>query len=219
MLFALETVFHARAVSGLRRRVLNLGVGALNLALVRLIALVLLVVFAQWGQRIELGLFHVMGLSRWWNLVIGLVAMELVIYWQHRLFHVVPFLWRWHRFHHRDKSIDLTTGVRFHPVEAIISFLIKTFSALALGLNPEAIVAFTVWLAVGSFWEHADIRLPEKIDKRVRSVFVTPQVHLVHHHNNRLDHDTNFGVVLSIWDHLFGTYKASVTHSSKIGLN
>lgn len=218
VLVGAEALFKARPYSGLKRWAINLGLGALNTALGRVLATLLTLGAATYAADQGWGLFNLVDLPMWAVFVIGLLAMECIIYWQHRLFHMVPFFWRWHSLHHRDEAIDLTTGVRFHPVEAVLSGLIKASAAIALGLPPLVVLTFETWLTAASLWEHSNLKLPQRLDKTLRYIFVTPDMHLVHHHDHRSDHDTNYGFFLSIWDRLFGTYKQAATHSKKIGL-
>ncbi|GAB5458736.1 MAG: hypothetical protein Hens3KO_17660 [Henriciella sp.] len=218
LLIGVEILFKARPWSGPRRMALNLGLGLLNMGLGRLLAATITLGAAAYAASQGWGLFNLFELPLWLVFTLGLLAMEMTIYWQHRLFHTVPFLWRWHSLHHRDEAIDLTTGVRFHPVEAVLSGLIKAAAAIALGLPPIVVLTFETWLTAASLWEHSNLKLPLRFDRALRLVFVTPAMHLVHHHDNRADHDTNYGFFLSIWDRLFGTYKLVATHSRKIGL-
>lgn len=218
LLIGAEALFHARARSAPRRLALNLGLGFLNMGLGRLLAAAVTLGAAAYAASQNWGLFNLFDWPLWLVFTLGLLAMEMIIYWQHRLFHTVPFLWRWHSLHHRDEAIDLTTGVRFHPVEAVLSGVIKAAAAIALGLPPIVVLTFETWLTAASLWEHSNLKLPPRFDRALRLVFVTPAMHLVHHHDNRADHDTNYGFFLSIWDRLFGTYKSVATHSTKIGL-
>lgn len=218
-LITAERLFHARPFGGWRRWAINLGLGGFNAVIARLLAAVFTIGAAVYAEQQGWGLFNLIEIPLWAIFVIGLLAMECTVYWQHRLFHRVPFFWRWHRLHHRDGAMDVTTGVRFHPVEIIISGLIKASAAIALGLPPIVAITFETWLTAASLWEHSDIKLPKPIDRALRYVIVTPAMHLIHHQDDRRDHDTNYGFFLSVWDRLFGTYKAEATHSRKIGLN
>ena len=136
-----------------------------------------------------------------------MIALDLVIYTQHYVFHHVPLLWRLHRMHHADIDIDVTTGLRFHPIEILISMAIKVAVVLALGVPAAAVVTFEVLLNATSMFNHSNVALPRRLDRIVRWLVVTPQMHQVHHSIVRQETDSNFGFNLPWWDRLFGTYR------------
>jgi sterol desaturase/sphingolipid hydroxylase (fatty acid hydroxylase superfamily) len=140
--------------------------------------------------------------------LIGFVALDLAIYAQHVVFHKVPVLWRLHRMHHADLDIDVTTGVRFHPLEILISLLIKMAVIVALGIPVVAVVLFEVVLNVTSMFNHANASMPAWLERVLRFIIVTPDMHRVHHSVLRHETDSNFGFNLPWWDRLFGTYRA-----------
>jgi sterol desaturase/sphingolipid hydroxylase (fatty acid hydroxylase superfamily) len=140
--------------------------------------------------------------------VLSLFALDGTIYLQHRLFHAVPLLWRLHRVHHADLDIDVTTGARFHPIEIVLSMLIKFAAVIALGAPALAVLAFEVLLNATSMFNHGNVRLPAGVDRVLRRVVVTPDMHRVHHSIDPRETNTNFGFNLPWWDHLFGTYRA-----------
>jgi len=154
------------------------------------------------------GLFHLLGWPAWLAGVVGFVALDLVIYGQHVVFHRVPWLWRLHRMHHADLDIDLTTGVRFHPIEILISMAIKIAVVALFGIPAAAVVAFEVVLNATSVFNHSNAALPLRLDRVVRLVVVTPDMHRVHHSVVRAETDSNFGFNLPWWDWLFRTYRA-----------
>ena len=138
------------------------------------------------------------------------------------IFHKVPFLWRFHRVHHADTGFDVTTGVRFHPGEIIFSMFYKLILVLLLGPSAAAVLMFEVLLSSSSLFTHANARMPRNIDILLRWFIVTPDMHRIHHSSDRIEHDTNFGFALSIWDHMFRTYKLRPERNHKemeIGLN
>ena len=139
--------------------------------------------------------------------VAGVLLLDVAIYWQHRILHVVPFLWRLHRVHHADVDFDVTTGVRFHPLEIVLSMAIKLGLIALLGVPALAVLIFELALSAGSLFTHANVALPPKIDHMIRWVFVTPDMHRIHHSVHRDETDSNFGFHLSIWDRLFGSYR------------
>ena len=141
-------------------------------------------------------------------IVAGVLLMDVAIYWQHRLLHVVPLLWRLHRVHHADLGFDVTTGVRFHPLEIIVSMLIKLGLIAILGVPPLAVLIFELALSAGSLITHGNFSLPPRVDRGLRWLFVTPDMHRIHHSVHRDETDSNFGFHLSVWDRVFGSYRA-----------
>jgi len=142
-----------------------------------------------------------------WAILITVVAMDLVIYLQHVMVHAVPLLWRLHRVHHADLDYDLTTGARFHPLEIILSMLIKFATILLLGPPLAGVILFEVILNGMAMFNHGNIRLPLALDRVLRRLLVTPDMHRVHHSVEDDEANSNFGFSLSIWDRLFGTYR------------
>ena len=139
-------------------------------------------------------------------IVLSVVALDLVIYFQHVLLHAVPTLWRLHRVHHADLDYDVTTGSRFHPLEIVLSMLIKFCAILVIGAPAVAVVIFEVVLNTMSMFNHGNVRLPLVIDRVLRLLVVTPDMHRVHHSIEDNEANSNFGFNLSLWDRLFGTY-------------
>ena len=137
-----------------------------------------------------------------------MIALDLVIYAQHVVFHHVPWLWRLHRMHHADLDIDVTTGVRFHPLEILLSLAIKIAAVVALGVPATAVLIFEVLLNATSMFNHSNVALPPRLEPVARWLVVTPQMHQVHHSVVRAETDSNFGFNLPWWDRLFGTYRA-----------
>ncbi len=153
------------------------------------------------------GLFHWLGWPTWLAGIVGFVVLDLVIYGQHVVFHRVPWLWRLHRMHHADLDIDVTTGLRFHPIEILISMGIKIAIVALFGIPAAAVVAFEVVLNATSMFNHSNAALPVRLDRLVRLVVVTPDMHRVHHSVVRTETDSNFGFNVPWWDWLFGTYR------------
>jgi sterol desaturase/sphingolipid hydroxylase (fatty acid hydroxylase superfamily) len=154
------------------------------------------------------GLFHLVGSPFWLAALAGFLALDLVIYGQHVVFHHVPWLWRLHRMHHTDLDIDVSTGGRFHPIEILLSMLIKMATVALLGVPAGAVVAFEVVLNASSMFNHSNVAMPAWLDRVVRLLVVTPDMHRVHHSVLRQETDSNFGFNLPWWDRLFGTYRA-----------
>jgi sterol desaturase/sphingolipid hydroxylase (fatty acid hydroxylase superfamily) len=198
----------ALSVSKLRRWASNLGIVFLNSALVRLIFPVAATGFAAFAAARGWGLFNHLVLPYWAGFVASIVLLDLAIYFQHVLFHAVPALWRLHRMHHADLDFDVTTGARFHPLEILLSMVIKFGAIAALGAPAAAVIVFEVLLNATAMFNHANLRLPLELDHVLRLVVVTPDMHRVHHSVEECEANSNFGFNLPIWDRLFGTYRA-----------
>jgi sterol desaturase/sphingolipid hydroxylase (fatty acid hydroxylase superfamily) len=203
--------------SDYRRWPLNISLGLLGLVLVRLLAVLAALGAAFWAQGRGIGLLNMVPFPAVAAGVTTVIALDLSVYWQHRAFHTVPWLWRWHRLHHTDENLDVSTGLRFHPVEAGLSMIWKSTAAVALGAPVWAIVIFELWLMAGSLFEHANIRLGGPLDRMIRTVLVTPDMHRVHHSAHEDDANHNFSFAISIWDLIFGTYRA-VPSGPRIGI-
>jgi len=186
----------------------NLGILVADVLVVRLLLPTAAAGVALVAAERGFGLFHVIGLPFWLAAPIGFLALDLVIYGQHVMFHHVPWLWRLHRMHHADLDIDVTTGVRFHPVEILLSLVIKIATVALLGIPAAAVVCFEVVLNATSMFNHANASLPAWLDRVARLMLVTPDMHRVHHSVLRQETDSNFGFNLPWWDRLFGTYRA-----------
>jgi sterol desaturase/sphingolipid hydroxylase (fatty acid hydroxylase superfamily) len=186
----------------------NLGIVVLNTLIVRLIFPAAALGVALTAQTQGWGLLHRYDVPAWAAVVAGVVVLDLAIYLQHVMFHAVPALWRLHRMHHADLDIDVTTGARFHPLEIVLSMLIKFAVIAALGVPPAAVVLFEVLLNATSMFNHGNVRVASMLEPALRWLVVTPDMHRVHHSVERDETDSNFGFNLSLWDRLFGTYRA-----------
>ena len=191
-----------------RRWPSNLGLVALSSVLLRLVAPAGAVGVAVWAEGRGIGLFPALGLPGWMAGAASVVLLDLLVYLQHRVFHAVPLLWRLHRVHHADPELDASSGLRFHPVEILLSLGIKAVAVVALGAPPEAVLVFEVLLNATSLFNHANLALPAWLDRPLRLVLVTPDMHRVHHSEVRAEMDSDFGFCLSCWDRGFGTYVA-----------
>lgn len=191
----------------LRRWPANLGIAALNTVMLRLVAPGAAVGVALWAAEAGIGLFNLAAMPHWLAVVACVLALDLLIYGQHVAFHRIAPLWRLHRMHHADLDIDVTTGARFHPVEILLSLGIKLFAVLVLGAPPLSVLLFELLLNATSMFNHANLALPGRLDRTLRLVLVTPDMHRVHHSWHRDETDSNFGFSLPWWDRLFGTYR------------
>ncbi|MDX1698011.1 MAG: sterol desaturase family protein, partial [Thiohalobacterales bacterium] len=162
---------------------------------------------ALYAQSRGWGLLNLLDMPAWLAIVIAVVLLDLAIYVQHFTFHAVPLLWRLHRVHHADLDFDVTTGARFHPIEIILSMLIKFGVIILLGAPVLAVVIFEVLLNATSMFNHGNVRIPRALDRLIRLFIVTPDMHRVHHSHRDYETNSNFGFNLSCWDRLFGTYR------------
>jgi sterol desaturase/sphingolipid hydroxylase (fatty acid hydroxylase superfamily) len=186
----------------------NLGILAVDLVAVRLLVPTAAVGVAMIAAGKGWGLLPFFGVPFWPAAVVSVIALDLTIWAQHYVFHHVPALWRLHRVHHADLDIDVTTGVRFHPLEILLSLAIKIAAVVALGAPAAAVVVFEVLLNATSMFNHSNVRLPAWAEPWARLIVVTPQMHEVHHSAERGETDSNFGFNLPWWDRLFGTYRS-----------
>jgi len=216
-LFALFAVIEAliprkkRAQGRPARWFTNLAIIVIDSAASRLLAILLplLAVGAAIDAQLNgWGLFNAVGLPGWLEIVLAIVILDLAIWAQHLITHKIPLLWRFHRVHHADRDIDVTTALRFHPVEILFSMLLKIVLVYLLGPAAVAVILFEIILNGTAMFNHANIRLPLGLDAVVRKILVTPDMHRVHHSVHRTEHDSNYGFSLSIWDRIFGTYVA-----------
>ncbi len=185
----------------------NLGLVALDTLLVRLLFPVAAVGAAILAEERGWGLFNLLALPAWVEIAAAVILLDLLVYGQHVLFHAVPALWRVHRVHHADLEFDATTGLRFHPVEIILSMVIKMAAVVLLGAAALAVLIFEVLLNATAMWSHSNIRLPLGLDRLIRRVIVTPDMHRTHHSIIPRETHSNFGFNLACWDRLFGTYR------------
>lgn len=193
----------ARSPTALRRAN-NLALLLVDTALVRLLFPVLAVGLAL--ERQGAGLIPLLGLPPWLQMVVAIILLDLAIYWQHRLFHAVPLLWRLHMVHHADPDFDVTTALRFHPGEIILSMLFKLALVWLLGPPAVAVMLFELLLNACAMFNHGNVRLPAGLDARLRRLIVTPDMHRVHHSVLPQEQQSNFGFCLSLWDRWLGTH-------------
>ena len=186
----------------------NLGMLVVDAVAVRLIIPTAAAGVALLAAAHGFGLFHWVGWPAWVAGVAGFILLDLVIYGQHVVFHHVPWLWRLHRMHHADLDIDVSTGGRFHPIEIVLSMLIKMATVALVGIPAGAVIAFEVVLNATSMFNHSNVAMPAWLDRIVRLIVVTPDMHRVHHSVLRPETDSNFGFNLPWWDRVFGTYRA-----------
>jgi sterol desaturase/sphingolipid hydroxylase (fatty acid hydroxylase superfamily) len=195
-----------RALGRVARWPANISIVLTNTILVRLVFPAAAVGASLWAADNGFGLFQWIATPAWAAIIISVLALDLLIYGQHLVLHRVPVLWRLHRMHHMDRDIDFTSGLRFHPVEIIISALIKFAAVVILGAPAAAVIAFEVILNSSSLFNHSNVRLGAA-DRVLRALIVTPDMHRVHHSVIPVETNSNYGFALSVWDRLFGTYR------------
>ena len=196
---------HSKSVRWLN----NLAIMVLNGLIVRLGIPLAAVGTAVAAQNQNLGLLNIVEMPAVMAIVVAILALDFILYLQHLVFHHVDFLWRLHRMHHADLDVDVTTGLRFHPIEIVLSMAIKMAAVLVLGAPVLAVIAFEVLLNASSLFNHANIYIPEKVDRILRYFIVTPDMHRVHHSVVRRETNSNFGFNVPWWDYLFRTYRAA----------
>ena len=225
--FALMAMWEAarprrlRSLPRTRRWTSNLGIVVIDTIVVRLLFPVAAVGAALDAEARGWGLFNMVDLPGALEIIAAFILFDLAIWAQHVVFHHVPFLWRFHMVHHADEEMDVSTGLRFHPVEIAASMAIKIGLVYLLGPAAIAVVIFEIVLNASAMWSHSNLRLPPAADRVVRAIIVTPDMHTSHHSVERREHDTNFGFFFSFWDRLFGVYTeapAAGHDGVKIGL-
>ncbi|HEY5601622.1 MAG TPA: sterol desaturase family protein [Gammaproteobacteria bacterium] len=194
-------------VSKAMRWLSNIGIVVLNTVVLRLLFPAAAVGVAIFAQEQGWGLLNYYEIPMVLAFLLSVIVMDFIIYLQHVMVHAIPALWRLHRVHHADLDYDLTTGARFHPIEIILSMLIKFATIAVLGPPVVAVVIFEVILNAMAMFNHGNVRLPDGIDRVLRWLVVTPDMHRVHHSVEDDEANSNFGFNLSWWDRLFGTYR------------
>jgi sterol desaturase/sphingolipid hydroxylase (fatty acid hydroxylase superfamily) len=192
----------------LLRQLNNLGIAILNTVLLRSIFPVAAVGIALLAAQQGWGIFNIIALPSWLTILLSIVLLDLIIYGQHVLFHAIPIGWQIHKVHHADPDFDVTTGLRFHPIEILLSMGIKIIAIWLLGIPPLAVLIFEVLLNATAMFNHSNISLPGSFEHLVRLFIVTPDMHRIHHSVIPEETNSNFGFNLTCWDHLFGTYLA-----------
>lgn len=186
----------------------NLGLLLVDVALVRVLAPGAAIAVAMTAAGSGWGLLNALALPGWAAIAAGIALLDLAIYFQHVMFHAVPALWRLHRVHHADLDFDVTTGARFHPIEILISTAIKCAAIAALGAPVISVFVFELLLNATAMFNHANASLPQRLERWLRWLVVTPDMHRVHHSVRYEESSSNFGFNLPWWDRLFGTYRA-----------
>lgn len=210
MIMSVWEVFYPRRIPHMpkpARWFANIGIAAVYSLLERLIFPVSVVGITLIAKENSWGLLNILEFPYWVSILIGVIALDLVIYLQHIIFHSVPVLWRLHMVHHSDIDFDVTTGIRFHPIEIIISTVIKMAAIILIGVTSKAVLIFIILLSTSSLFNHGNVRIRQFIDGVLRLSIVTPDMHRVHHSSVNIETNSNYGFLLPWWDYIFGTYR------------
>jgi sterol desaturase/sphingolipid hydroxylase (fatty acid hydroxylase superfamily) len=208
MLFEALLPRRQRQLKRTKRWPSNLALAVINTLAARFVSPLSAVAAGLWAEDHQSGLLQVVALPDVVRIVVAILALDLTIYAQHVAMHYVPWLWRLHRVHHADLDFDVTTGIRFHTLEIVLSLGIKLAAVVLLGAPALAVLIFEVVLNATSMFSHANLRLPLGVDSLIRWLLVTPDMHRVHHSVDRRETNSNFGFNVPWWDWLFRTYRA-----------
>lgn len=196
----------ARTQTRARRWAVNWAIAIIDTAVVRLLFPAAAVGAALDAAASGVGLLNAVDWPGWVKIALAMIALDFAIWAQHLVSHKVPVLWRLHRVHHSDRDVDVTTAIRFHPIEIALSMALKIALVYALGAPALAVILFEIALNGCAMFNHSNLHLPRWAERPVRAVMVTPDMHRIHHSTLRREHDRNYGFNLSIWDRIFGTY-------------
>jgi sterol desaturase/sphingolipid hydroxylase (fatty acid hydroxylase superfamily) len=210
-LLSLETWVPAfRRTHRIERWPTNFGLGALNASLL-VITPVSTISAAEWASGVGVGVLNKVTMPLWGGICCTLAVYSLTVYLIHIIEHKTAWLWRLHRVHHLDTQLDVSTSQRHHPLELIVNVLILVVVTIVFGLSSSVVLVYESMNAIIDFFSHANVRLPESVDRIVRWMFVTPNMHSLHHSSHQPETDSNYGGVFTLWDRLFGTYRAEPT--------
>ena len=206
----LESVWPKRAAdeNSRYRRLNNIFLLTTNFIAVRLLVPLATVELALLAAEKEFGLFNIISLPMFLDVLLTIIIFDFLIYLQHVVFHKIRFLWRIHRVHHTDLEFDVTTGIRFHPIEIVLSMFYKLLAVYLIGPMAVSIILYEILLNAAALFGHSNIRLKAGLDSVLRKVFVTPDMHRIHHSVLRKETDSNYGNIFSFWDKSFKTYRA-----------
>jgi sterol desaturase/sphingolipid hydroxylase (fatty acid hydroxylase superfamily) len=197
-----------QTITRYQRWPINLGLAFLNMAIMRVTFGAIAYLSAINAENFSFGLLNQLALPGWLDIIITLLFLDFAIYFQHIISHKWKLLWRLHQIHHTDLEIDASTAVRFHPLEIMISMVYKVACIYLIGADPVAVIAFEIILNGTATFNHSNINIPLNIDKYLRWILITPDIHRIHHSTVRSETDSNYGFSISLWDRLFKTYVA-----------
>lgn len=223
-MMALEYRFPNRLSSeklnSLKRRLSNIGLACLNTVVLRMLPAISAAAASLVAAEHDLGLLYLVDTPVYLSIALSVILMDGAIFLQHWVFHRVPAFWRIHKVHHSDPNLDCTTALRFHPIEIVFSMIYKSMLVILLGAPTSAVIVFELILSSSALFNHGNVKLPDSVDKVLRNLIVTPNMHTVHHSPNPQETDSNYGFFLSIWDRLSNTYRDNEQPASQaeIGL-
>ncbi|MFO0406255.1 MAG: sterol desaturase family protein [Labrys sp. (in: a-proteobacteria)] len=205
-----EVALPARALRERKplRWLTNLGILVIDVAILRLVLPGAAIAAALYAEQHDIGLLAYVGLTGLAAGLVGFLILDLALFWQHVLSHRIPILWRVHAMHHADRDLDVTSGLRFHPIEVVLSMLFKMAVIVTIGVPAWAVFVFEIVLNAAAQFNHSNVAIPARIEPWLRLLIVTPDMHRTHHSIDQRETDTNFGFFLSVWDRLFGVYTA-----------
>lgn len=195
-----------RRAARLSQWVTNISITVINSIVMRLILPIFAVGISNYASENNVGLLNLIDLGFWPTFIVSLLLLDVLIYWQHVMMHKVPLLWRLHRMHHTELGLDVTSALRLHPIEIIVSMLIKMSFVFIIGIPVVAIIIFEVILNGLALFNHSNIKLPRFLELLMRKVFITPEIHWIHHSEIVNETNSNYGSSLVIWDKIFSTY-------------
>jgi len=208
-IFIIELIFpiYSRSIESYKRWIVNFFFVFINTLILRIFFPILAVGFASICIKYNIGIFNYFNFSIMASIILSFLFLDLGIWLQHLLFHKIKFLWRFHKIHHSDEEVDFTTGIRFHPIEIIISMMYKFILIAIIGPSIALVIIFEIILNASSIFNHGNINITEKYDLFLRKLIVTPNMHRIHHSEEEKETNSNYGFNFSIWDRIFGTYK------------
>ncbi len=210
---------HPPTVSRGRRWLANLAFAAINGVAISAVCLACYGLAAREAWPWRAGLFEAARFAPWLRWPLEIALLDLVVYGLHRAYHRVPLLWRFHAVHHSDRDLDVTSASRFHLGEVAVSGAGKLATVVAFGISPTGLVAFEIAMLLAAQFQHANLRLPRRLESALQLVLVPPAMHRVHHHPERASTDSNFGTLLSLWDRLFGSFRRRSPSDREFGLS
>ncbi|MCB1196826.1 MAG: sterol desaturase family protein [Deltaproteobacteria bacterium] len=187
----------------------HIGLAVFNALCMYLLLPAGLVGIAMWAEKNGIGVFNRVDLAKGLDIGFGILLLDLSMYMQHVLSHRIPVLWRLHQVHHADQDLDVTSGLRFHPIEAILSLAYKAIIVCLFGISPEVTLGFEILLNANALFNHSNVYLPGWLDRCLRLFLVTPDMHRIHHSIDQREYSHNYGFQLTWWDRLFATYQQS----------
>ena len=217
-IFTMESIFpiYRRSIKTYKRWLINFTFVFINTLALRLVFPILAVSFAAICSQYNIGILNYFNVSIWSAFILAFVLLDFGIWIQHLLFHHISFLWRFHKIHHSDEEVDFTTGVRFHPLEIIISMVYKLILIAVIGPSVSLVIVFEIVLNASSIFNHGNIKISKSFDIFLRKLIVTPNMHRIHHSEEERETNSNYGFNLSIWDKLFRTYKVNSKNRDNI---